>query len=122
MVNLKWLVVSAEICNFALSFQLRICGMGRSRASPLGKQTKLISPLIYPDSFEHKTGFNAVRTRISELCTSSVGRNEVEDMAFMTDFTAISRALGSVDEMTRAISPEGGFSLGAVPELALSSE
>lgn len=92
--------------------------MERRRASPLGKQTKLISPLIYPDSFEHKTGFNAVRTRISELCTSSAGRHEVEDMAFMTDFTAISRALGAVDEMVSAVSAEGGFSLGAVPDLA----
>ncbi|MDE5978487.1 MAG: endonuclease MutS2, partial [Muribaculaceae bacterium] len=39
-------------------------------------------------------------------------------MAFMTDFAAISEALGAVDEMARAISADGGFSLGAVPDLA----
>jgi DNA mismatch repair protein MutS2 len=85
-----------------------------------GKTDKTSSPLIYPDSFEYKTGFNAVRTRISELCTSSAGREEVAAMAFMTDFAAISGALGAVDEMTRATSADSGFSLGAVPDFGES--
>lgn len=85
-----------------------------------GKTDKTSSPLIYPDSFEYKTGFNAVRTRISELCTSSAGREEVSAMAFMTDFAAISGALGAVDEMTRATSADSGFSLGAVPDFGES--
>jgi len=41
-------------------------------------------------------------------------------MSFMTDFDAISEALGAVDEMNRATSSDSGFSLGAVPELGAS--
>jgi len=74
--------------------------------------------LIYPDSFENKTGFNAVRDRIAELCGSVAGRAAVAGMTFMTDFTEVETALRAVDEMTRATSPDAGFALGPVPDLA----
>lgn len=76
--------------------------------------------MIYPDSFEHKTGFNAVRTRISEMCTSVYGREAVAKMGFMVDFGTISSALGAVDEMTRAIGADSGFALGVIPDLSAS--
>lgn len=38
-------------------------------------------------------------------------------MSFMTDHATLSEALGAVEEMSRAISPDAGFSLGAVPDI-----
>ena len=76
--------------------------------------------MIYPDTFEQKTGFNAVRSRIAEMCVSSSGREAVASMGFMTDANAISLALGAVDEMSRATGADAGFSLGAVPDLSSS--
>jgi DNA mismatch repair protein MutS2 len=46
------------------------------------------------------------------------GKKAVADMAFMTDYSAITSALRAVDEMVRASSADGGFALGAVPDLA----
>lgn len=76
--------------------------------------------MIYPESFEQKVGFNAVRARVAELCTSSAGCRQVEAMQFMTDFKAIDQALRRVDEMVRAIAPDAGFSLGLIPEVGKS--
>ena len=73
--------------------------------------------MIYPDSFENKTGFSVVRNRLSDLCISSAGRDAVATMSFMTDYNAVSDALVCVDEMCRAISPDVGFALGPVPDL-----
>lgn len=76
--------------------------------------------MIYPDTFEQKSGFSAVRNRIADLCISAAGRQEAADMAFMTDFGAVEEALKAVDEMSRATSAEAGFSLGAVPDISQS--
>ena len=54
------------------------------------------------------------------MCVSSSGREAVATMGFMTDFSAISLALGAVDEMARATGADAGFSLGAVPDLSHS--
>lgn len=74
--------------------------------------------MIYPDSLESKTGFNAVRTRIAELCISAAGREAVGGMTFMTDFAKVKSALDAVDEMVRASSSDGGFALGAIPDIS----
>lgn len=73
--------------------------------------------MIYPNTFEQKTGFITVRERISKLCTSEAGRRAVDEMHFMTDFNAIDASLRAVDEMLAATSTDIGFSLGSVPEL-----
>lgn len=73
--------------------------------------------MIYPDTFEYKTGFSAVRKRLTELCTSAGGERAVADMCFMTEYAAIIAALRSVEEMKKALSPDAGFSLGAIPEI-----
>lgn len=73
--------------------------------------------MIYPESFEQKVGFDAVRARVAQLCTSAAGRRQVEEMKFLTDFESIDRALLQVDEMVRASSPDAGFSLGVIPDV-----
>jgi len=55
--------------------------------------------LIYPDSFEHKIGFDAVRTRLTELCGSSLGAANVQAMRFSSDFSMIDLELRRTAEM-----------------------
>ncbi len=55
--------------------------------------------MIYPDSFERKIGFDAVRVRLAELCCSTLGRNNVTAMVFTTDFAIIERNLLRTAEM-----------------------
>ncbi|MCR3600528.1 hypothetical protein K0B41_24120, partial [Salmonella enterica subsp. enterica serovar Mbandaka] len=78
---------------------------------------QILATLIYPHTFEQKTGFTTVRERISKLCTSEAGRRAVDEMHFMTDFNAIDASLRAVDEMLAATTSDIGFSLGSVPEL-----
>lgn len=73
--------------------------------------------MIYPESFEYKTGFNAVRSRIAELCDSDAGKNEAVAMTFLTDFEAVKGLLEETEEMCRAISSDAGFALGPVPDI-----
>ena len=72
--------------------------------------------MIYPDTFEQKTGFRAVRQHIGELCTTAAGRRETDDMSFLTDFGAVEAALRAVDEMKRATEADCGFALGPVAD------
>lgn len=60
--------------------------------------------LIYPDTFERKIGFDAVRTRLRELCSSTLGKNRVDEMCFSPDFAALSGELGRTAEMAAILS------------------
>lgn len=55
--------------------------------------------MIYPDSFERKIGFDAVRVRLRELCGSTLGKELVDIMAFSDDFSAVEAELRSTAEM-----------------------
>jgi len=67
--------------------------------------------LIYPDSFERKTGFDVVRARLAEFCGSTLGRAHVEQMAFSTDFNAIDTSLRRTAEMHRIVEGSRPFPL-----------
>ncbi len=55
--------------------------------------------MIYPSSFETKTGFDYVRHRVRELCSLEGGATLVDDMVMSTDFDDISQRLRSTAEM-----------------------
>lgn len=59
--------------------------------------------MIYPDTFEHKIGFAALRTSLKEKCVSETGRQHCDSMTFMTDFKAVDEALHSTAEMVTII-------------------
>lgn len=58
-----------------------------------------MSANIYPESFEHKIGFHTVRTRLRELCGSTLGSARVDDMDFSTDCGEIELRLRQTAEM-----------------------
>lgn len=55
--------------------------------------------MIYPDSFEHKVGFTAVREELRHQCLTAGARELVDEMHFMPDFDEVSRALTATHEM-----------------------
>ena len=57
--------------------------------------------MIYPDNFEQKIGFDQIRRMLQEQCLSSLGRDLIDDIAFMTDYDAILTALHRTDEMMK---------------------
>ncbi len=76
--------------------------------------------MIYPDSFEHKIGFDAVRDMVRSECTSGLGRACVdEDLAFSSDMATVTARLKATAEMAGIISADGGagFPLGPIHDL-----
>lgn len=74
--------------------------------------------MIYPDSFEKKIGFDAVRHRLSELCVTVAGRGHVDAMCFLTDFHEISRNINAVSEMAAIMSGDADFPLSGLHDIS----
>ena len=59
--------------------------------------------MIYPDNFEQKIGFNEIRTMLRERCLSSLGKEQVEKMAFSDQAETVNEWLKQVREFRRLI-------------------
>lgn len=57
--------------------------------------------MIYPNTFESKIGFNEIRTLLRERCLSSLGKEEIDKIAFMDDMKAINTQLARVREFRK---------------------
>lgn len=57
--------------------------------------------MIYPNTFENKIGFNEIRTLLRERCLSSLGKEEIDKIAFMDDMKAINTQLARVREFRK---------------------
>lgn len=62
--------------------------------------------MIYPRNFEHKTGFDSVRSELRRLCPSGLSQRLTEDMTFSTDASLIALRLEQVNEMTDILHSE----------------
>ena len=65
--------------------------------------------MIYPDNFEHKTGFDEIRQMLSDRCICPLGVQKVEQMQFMTDFGPIEKALDETMEFVRILTEGKSF-------------
>ena len=65
--------------------------------------------MIYPDNFEHKTGFDEIRQMISDRCICPLGVQQVEQMQFLTDFQPIEKALDETMEFVRILTEGKSF-------------
>ena len=57
--------------------------------------------MIYPNTFENKIGFNEIRTLLRERSLSSLGKEEIDKIAFMDDMKAINTQLARVREFRK---------------------
>lgn len=57
--------------------------------------------MIYPNTIEHKIGFDVIRCDLAELCISQGSKILVNEMSFSTDYDTINRQITQVDEMCK---------------------
>ncbi len=65
--------------------------------------------MIYPHNFEKKIEFDAIRNMLKERCLSTMGRERVDEMQFMTDFDNIEARLNETEEFMRLMRVEQNF-------------
>lgn len=64
---------------------------------------------IYPNTFEEKIGFNAIRRQVAGFCLCPMGERKVYDTLFEVDYQVISMLLEQVDEMKSICLFENSF-------------
>lgn len=64
--------------------------------------------MVYPQSFEQKVGFGAVRKAVESFCVTAPGAEECDRISFSTDFDDIEQRLLSTADMIRLINAEEG--------------
>jgi len=65
--------------------------------------------MIYPDNFEHKTGFDEIRQMLADRCICPLGVQQVEEMKFQTDYGPIEKALDETMEFVRILTEGKSF-------------
>ena len=64
---------------------------------------RLKDPMIYPENFEHKTGFDQIRQMLLESCISSLGRLYVDKMKFSNNHELLQTLLNQVEEFRQIL-------------------
>ncbi len=65
--------------------------------------------MIYPEFFEEKVRFNRIRELIKDQCLSSLGKERVDEMRFVTLYDVIKRWVNQVNEFKRICVEESSF-------------
>lgn len=65
--------------------------------------------MIYPEFFEDKIKFNRVRELIKEQCLSSLGKERVDEMRFVTLYDVVHRWVNQTNEFKRICVEESSF-------------
>lgn len=73
--------------------------------------------MIYPDSFEHKIGFDSVRERVGALCSSQSGREWCGDMRFDAVPAVVARKLESTAEMLTIVTSDEAIPLDGMADV-----
>ncbi len=69
---------------------------------------------IYPDSFESKIGFDAVRSQVAKLCSSPIGTAKCAKMSFSAQPDIVERNLKQSAEMLDILASDTGFPIGGI--------
>ncbi|MCI1647460.1 MAG: Smr/MutS family protein [Bacteroides sp.] len=65
--------------------------------------------MIYPHNFEQKIGFDHIRQLLREKCLSTLGEEQVMEMAFSDRFEEVQERLNLVDEFVHILQEEDNF-------------
>ena len=57
--------------------------------------------MIYPNNFEHKIGFDEIRSILKGYCLSTLGKEKVDEISFSTDYGVLSEQMLQVREFRR---------------------
>ena len=67
--------------------------------------------MIYPGNYEHKIGFDEIRSLLRERCLSSLGCEKVDGISFSSDGELVREQLQQVDEFRRLTEKSDDFPL-----------
>ncbi len=73
--------------------------------------------MIYPDTFEKKTGFDRIREIVAGYCLSTPGKQHVEAMRFMFNKDEILLHLNRTEEYSNMLLFSNEFPMGAFPDI-----
>lgn len=65
--------------------------------------------MVYPDSFESKTGFDRIRKMIAEACTTSLALPDVDNINFSDHFETVEQQLNETEQMRNLITEETAY-------------
>ena len=65
--------------------------------------------MIYPQDFETRVEFDAIRRMLKDECLCRLGCERVDEMQFLTDYATIDTRLNEVVEFVRIMQVEDGF-------------
>ncbi|MCK4663486.1 MAG: Smr/MutS family protein [Bacteroidales bacterium] len=67
--------------------------------------------MVYPQNFEYKIGFDKIRNLLKELCLSALGRERVDNISFLTNYSLIHQFINQVEEFKNVCQHEDNFPL-----------
>lgn len=73
--------------------------------------TTLNQSMIYPQTFERKTGFDEIRCMVSAQCISALGRERVDSMSMLTNVAKLHRTFDELKEMGNVLEYNPDFPL-----------
>lgn len=76
-----------------------------------------ISAVIYPTSFEEKTGFTSIRRMLGKNCISQMGFEKASQIAFSADLSLIQISLEQTESMLRLFDTGMPFAVSDFPDL-----
>ena len=76
--------------------------------------------MIYPSTFEHKIGFDAIRGLIKAHCVSSLGIRRCDEMEFSDDYETVSHTLTTTAEMLSILGSGERFPLDNIHDVTES--
>ncbi|MBC7448422.1 MAG: Smr/MutS family protein [Hymenobacteraceae bacterium] len=65
--------------------------------------------MIYPDNFETKIGFTAIREQLDDLCLSALGPRHVQKMQFLAKYDLVAKLLDQVEEFRQILTEGADF-------------
>lgn len=73
--------------------------------------------MLYPNDIETKLGFDSIRAELARLCTSRMGKHEVEQMSFSSDYDTVVRLLRQTAEMLSLVKNSSDIPGGVVHDV-----
>lgn len=73
--------------------------------------------MLYPNDIETKLGFDSIRAELARLCTSRMGKQEVEQMSFSSDYDTVVRLLRQTAEMLSLVKSSSDIPGGIVHDV-----
>ena len=70
---------------------------------------RTFAPVIYPNNFERKLGFDEIRRLLKARCQSTLGQEKVDEMAFSVDADVVNEWLTQVREFRRLTAEHDDF-------------